>query len=72
MSIGKKLLELREIAPSAAVLTSTYHSENSDYDSEETETVDEEECVKVFWRRKVRGRRLGRSVECQSRGSMVV
>ena len=40
----KKLLELREIAPSAAVLTSTYHAENSDCDSEETETVDEEEC----------------------------
>ena len=39
-----KLLELREIAPSAAVLTRTYHAENSDCGSEETETVDEEEC----------------------------
>ena len=28
--------------------------------------------VRVLWRRKVRGRKLGRSVECQSRGSMVV
>ena len=28
--------------------------------------------VRVLWMRKVRGRRLGRSVECRSRGSMVV
>ena len=28
--------------------------------------------VRVLWRRKVRGSRLGRSVECQSRGSIVI
>ena len=28
--------------------------------------------MRVLWRRKVGGRRLGKSVECQSRGSMVV
>ena len=43
----QKLLELRKIAPSAAVLTSTYHAENSVYNSEETETADKEEnsCI---------------------------
>ena len=28
--------------------------------------------MRVLWRRKVRGSRLGRSVECQSGGSMVI
>ena len=28
--------------------------------------------MRVLWRRKVRERKLGRSVECQSRGSVVV
>ena len=28
--------------------------------------------MRVLWRRKVRGSRLGRSVECQSIGSMVL